>query len=73
MGRITQAGSSHQEGDVMHSKEALSQKKLRLRKTTLREVTPDLAQNVLGGSVPFTKTCTYGTCPQQSCAGTECQ
>ena len=39
-----------------------SQKKLRLRKTTLREVTSDLAQNVMGGSVPFTKTCTYNTC-----------
>lgn len=46
----------------MNSKATLSQKKLRLRKTTLREVSSELAQNVLGGSVPFTKGCTYNTC-----------
>lgn len=47
---------------LMNRKETNSQKKLRLRKTTLREVSSDLAQNVMGGSVPFTKTCTYLTC-----------
>jgi len=48
-------------------------RRLRLRKSTLREVTSDLAQDVMGGSVPFTKTCTYSICAAPTCGQEACQ
>ena len=44
-------------------------RRLRLRKSTLREVTSALAPEVVGGSVIFTDGCTY-TC--NTCNNTEC-
>ena len=50
-------------------------RKLRLHKSTLREVTSEVAQEVVGGSVIFTDGCTYtcantcaNTCAANTCA-----
>ena len=42
-------------------------RRLRLRKNTLREVTSEQAQEVVGGSVIFTDTCTYTCNCTQGC------
>jgi hypothetical protein len=37
-------------------------RRLRLHKSTLRDVSPQIAQEVVGGSIEFTDTCTYASC-----------
>ena len=62
----SQASCSHPRKGMLMKPQV---RKLRLRKSTLREVTSNLAQEVVGGSVVFTDGCTYATCAN-TCANT---